>query len=77
MHNYLRELAGEVEAMFRDPERGASFAFDRIDIEGMDSDQKVAFWDLLPSDLRTALKQEGDLRRKAAAKTAPRGPETD
>lgn len=77
VQNYMRELAGEVEEMFRDPERGASFSFDRIEVEEMDSDLKVALWSLLPSDLRTALKQEGDLRRKAAVKTTPRGPEVD
>jgi len=75
--NYLRELAGEAEEMFRDPERGVSFAFDRIEIENCDSDSKVALWSILPSDLRRALKEEGDVRRKAAAKTAPRGPEVD
>jgi recombination protein RecT len=75
--NYMRELAGEVEEMFRDPERGASFAFERIDIENMDSDQKVALWGLLPSDLRRALKEEGDVRRKAAAKAAAAPAEAD
>lgn len=75
VQNYMRELAGETEEMFRDPERGVSFSFDRIEIENLDSDQKTAIWSILPSDLRTALKQEGDMRRKASAKSVPRGPE--
>jgi len=69
--NYLRELAGEVEEMFRDPERGVTFSFERIEIEAMDNDCKVALWSVLPSDLRRALKEEGDVRRKAAAKAKP------
>jgi recombination protein RecT len=75
--NYLRELAGEVEEMFRDPERGVSFAFDRVEIENCDSDSKTALWSILPSDLRSALKAERVLRTKAATKAEPRGPEVD
>lgn len=71
VQNYMRELAGEVEEMFRDPERGVSFAFDRIEVEEMDSDQKTALWALLPSDLRSALKAERTFRTKAKAAPEP------
>lgn len=63
--NYMRELAGEAEEMFRDPERGISFAFDRIEIEEMDNECKVGLWSILPSDLRSALKKEREFRTKA------------
>lgn len=64
---YMREIAGESEEIFRNPEAGAAQAFDRIEIEGLDSDGKLALWYLLPSDMRAALKKEGDMRRKQAA----------
>ena len=71
VQNYLQELAGEVDAIFRDPELGVSHAFDRIAVEQMDDDPtvKVALWSLLKSDVRSALKKEGDARRKAKAET--------
>lgn len=64
---YMRELAGEVEAIFRNPEAGVSPAFDRIEVDQLDSDQRMALWYLLPSDVRSALKKEGEARRQKAA----------
>ena len=64
LQNYLRELAGETEAIFRSPESGVSIAYDRIEIEGFDSECKVALWTLLPSDMRAALKKEGEARKQ-------------
>jgi recombination protein RecT len=65
--NYMRELAGEVEAIFRNPEAGVVAAFDRIEIESLDQEGRMALWYLLPSDVRSALKKEGDARRPKAA----------
>lgn len=61
--NYLRELAAEVDAIFRNPEAGVGPAFDRIEIDQLESPQKLALWGLLESDLRSALKKEGEYRR--------------
>lgn len=61
--NYLRELAACTESMFR--EIGVEPAFDKIEKENLDNDQKPAFWSLLPSDFRSALKKEGETRREA------------
>lgn len=60
---YMRELAGEVEAIFRNPEAGVGPAFDRIEADELQGDDKLALWYLLPSDVRSALKKEGDARR--------------
>jgi phage RecT family recombinase len=65
--NYMRELAAEVEAIFRNPEAGAPMAYDRVEIDNLDSDQKMALWSLLPSDVRSGLKKEGDARRTKKA----------
>lgn len=62
---YMRELAGEVEAIFRNPEAGSGPAFDRIEIDQLDNDQRMGLWYLLPSDVRSGLKKEGDARRNA------------
>lgn len=66
---YMRELAGEVEAIFRNAEAGVGPAFDRIELDQLDNEQRMGLWYLLPSDVRSALKKEGDARRqeKAAA----------
>lgn len=61
---YMRELAEEVDAIFRNPEAGAGPAFDRIEVDQLDNEQRMALWYLLASDLRSALKREGDARRK-------------
>ena len=61
--NYLRELAGECKEMFAVV--GVAETFDRIKAERMDNETTVAFWTLLPSDMRSALKAEGAERRAA------------
>lgn len=63
--NYLRDLAIEVTEIHESAEGGTPLAFDRIEGERLDGDQKVALWSCLPSAVRTALKKEGDARRKA------------
>ncbi len=68
--NYLRELASEVTDTFNSEEHGVGVAFDRIEAEKLDSDQKVALWSCLPSNVRTGLKKEGEARR------APKATET-
>ena len=45
---------------------GISNAFDRIEAEMLDNDQKTHLWNLLPSDLRSALKKEGEKRKVSA-----------
>lgn len=67
--NYLRELAAEVTDLFNAEESGAPIAFDRLEADNLESDQKVALWSLLPSNVRSGLKKEGEAR-KAAAKAA-------
>lgn len=62
---YLRELADEVDAIFRNAEAGVGPAFDRIEIDALDSDQKLGLWYHLKSDVRSALKKEGETRAKA------------
>jgi recombination protein RecT len=61
---YMRELADEVGAIFENPEAGADPAFDRIEIDQLDNDQRMALWYLLPSNVRSALKAVGERRRK-------------
>jgi recombination protein RecT len=62
---YLRELAADCNGLFMT--NGVVPVFDRIEADQLDNDQKVAFWTLLPSDLRSALKAETKARREAAA----------
>jgi len=66
VQNVLRDLAREVTDIFNSEDSGASIAFDRIEADKLDSDQKVALWSCLPSNVRTGLKKEGDARRAAA-----------
>jgi recombination protein RecT len=60
----IHDLATEAKATFKD--KGVSQVFDDIEFAGLDNDKKVALWGLLPSDLRSALKREGEARKKAA-----------
>ena len=62
--NYLRELAAESLALFKN--NGVGPAFDRIKADQLDNDQTIALWTLLPSDMRAALKAESKARREAA-----------
>jgi recombination protein RecT len=64
--SYMRELAAEVDAIFRNPEAGVSMAFERVEIDQLDNDQKLALWSLLESDVRAGLKKEREDRKKAA-----------
>lgn len=61
---YMRELAAEVDAIFRNQEAGVGPAFDRIEVDQLDNEQRMALWYLLESDVRSALKKECDERRK-------------
>lgn len=60
---YLRDLAEEVTAIFNNPESGAAVAYDRLEAERLDSDQKVALWSCLASNVRSGLKKESDARK--------------
>jgi len=59
---YIKELADDVCAIAGDKSRGIATAFDRIEVEGLDNDQMVALWSLLPSNVRSGLKAEKGLR---------------
>lgn len=61
--NYLRELAEEVKELFESEEAGPPIAFDRIEADNLDSDQKLALWSVLPSNVRSGLKKEGEARK--------------
>lgn len=61
--NYLRELGEEVTELFNSPESGAGIAFDRIEADNLDSEQKLALWSVLASNVRSGLKKEGEARR--------------
>lgn len=63
----LRELAGATEEAYRSPESGPVIAFDLVEAQNLESMQKVALWSLLPSDIRSGLKREGESRRQKAA----------
>lgn len=64
---YLREMAADVDAIFRNPESGIELAYDRYVSENLDSDQTVAAWSCMASDLRSALKKERKRREDAKA----------
>lgn len=63
--NYLRDLAEEVTQIHASEDGGTAIAFDKIEAEKLDSDQKVALWSCLKSNVRSSLKKEGEARRKA------------
>ena len=52
--NYLRELAMELIALCDKEEPKAAWV--KLEAENLDSEQKVALWTLLPSKVRSALK---------------------
>lgn len=52
--NYLRELAMELIAICENEEPKAAWV--KLEKENLDSEQKVALWTLLPSKVRSALK---------------------
>lgn len=57
---YLDALAIDVAFQFK--QNGQASAFDRVEVEGLDADQKTYLWHNLDSKTRTALKIEGGLR---------------
>lgn len=63
VQNYLRELAGETQELYR--QHGTPAAFDRIKADELDEVQSIALWSLLPSDMRADLKKEGKARAEA------------
>jgi recombination protein RecT len=69
VQNYLRELAGECIDMFE--QDGVEPCFDRIKAENMEGTVTVAFWTLLPSNIRAALKAESAERRAAQEAVSP------
>lgn len=61
---YIAELAEDVINVFKDS--GASEAYERVQVEGLENDQMVALWSRLPSNVRSALKTEKGMRTAAA-----------
>ena len=61
---FIGEIA--VNAIDLHKAKGIVNAFDRIESEMLDNDQKTYLWNLLPSDLRSALKKEGEKRKVPA-----------
>jgi recombination protein RecT len=70
VQNYLRDLATEVTDIFNSAEGGVALAFDRLEADNLDSDQKIAIWSCLASNVRSALKKEGEARRAKATAAA-------
>jgi recombination protein RecT len=58
----MRDLKDEVIKAFGEVGDQKS-AFDRIEDAQLENDHKVALWSLLPSNVRSALKREGELRK--------------
>ena len=61
---FIADLAANAVALHAS--NGIVNAFDRIESEMLDNDQKTHLWNLLPSNLRSALKKEGDNRKVPA-----------
>ncbi len=58
----LAKLAFEVGEAFKHPEEGAGLAYDRIEIEELNGEEKLYLWSLLDSKIRSALKREQQTR---------------
>lgn len=58
---YLDDVAQNVQALFIDG--GVGTAYVRLESEGLDNDQKIYLWSLLPSNVRSALKKAGEARK--------------
>jgi hypothetical protein len=58
----LAKLAFEVGEAFKHPKEGAGLAYDRIEIEELNSDEKLYLWSMLDSKIRSALKRERETR---------------
>jgi recombination protein RecT len=59
-----RDLASEVMKAFGDV-GDQKAAFNRVEDAQLENDHKVALWSLLPSNVRSALKREANLRKTA------------
>lgn len=62
--DYINELAMNVIDLHRT--KGQGVAFDRVESEQLDNEQRIFLWDKLPSNVRSALKTERGLRIGAA-----------
>ena len=60
---YIQELAADALQAF---EQSPANCWDRIDAEGLEQEQKIALWTLLPSNVRSALKRETEARKATA-----------
>jgi hypothetical protein len=58
----LAKLAFHVGEAFKHPTEGASLAYDRVELEELNNDEKLYLWSLLDSKLRSALKREQSIR---------------
>ncbi len=56
---YLQEMAVELIAMCEQGEPKA--AWDKLEGENLDAEQKIALWTLLPSKVRSALKKAKEI----------------
>lgn len=61
---YFDELAADVEEVFKNS--GQADAFERVEIEQLDNEQKLHLWSRLSSKVRSALKTEKGMRIGAA-----------
>ena len=61
---YIAELALNVIDLHK--AKGPAVAFDRVEAEQLDNDQRIYLWNKLPSNVRSALKTERGLRIGAA-----------
>lgn len=61
---YFDELAEDVQTVFKT--NGASEAYERVEIEQLDQEQKLHLWSRLDSKVRSALKTEKGMRTAAA-----------
>jgi len=60
----IRSISEDVVSAMK--EHGAGKTFDFVSSQGLGSDEMVALWSLLPSDIRSALKREKRSREQAA-----------
>lgn len=72
VQNVLREVAATAVAAYT--EDSAAAALDILVAAELDSDQTVAIWTLLPSDMRSAMKKEKQARNAAASVIADAKP---
>jgi hypothetical protein len=61
---YYKELAANAQDLF--DSKGIKVAYDRIESEGLEQEQRLYLWAELGSKIRSALKAESGLRRGAA-----------